>query len=98
MASFAPGVPTRAYAGRPSDFVFLQTPVIIHTHTNTPPIIYTHPGGYSSSWDCLVKILRAQGVLGLYRGMAPRFVRVCLEIGLHFTLFERISRQLDRVW
>lgn len=35
---------------------------------------------------------------GLYRGMAPRFVRVCLEIGLHFTLYERIARQLDRVW
>jgi hypothetical protein len=71
----------------------------VHTHVHTPTHTYTHTaGGYASSWDCFVKILKTQGVRGLYRGMAPRFVRVCLEIGLHFTLYERIARQLDKAW
>ncbi len=55
-------------------------------------------GGYTSSFDCFVKIVKQQGISGLYRGMMPRFVRVCLEIGLHFTLFDRISRHLDLLW
>lgn len=55
-------------------------------------------GGYSSSWDCFTKILQTQGLAGLYRGMSPRFIRVCLEIGLHFTLYERIARHLDSIW
>jgi solute carrier family 25 citrate transporter 1 len=54
-------------------------------------------GGYSSSWDCFTKILQNQGPLGLYRGMSPRFIRVCLEIGLHFTMYERIARYLDSI-
>ncbi|GAB5035288.1 tricarboxylate transport mitochondrial [Nannochloropsis oceanica] len=54
-------------------------------------------GGYSTSWDCFTKILQSQGLLGLYRGMSPRFIRVCLEIGLHFTMYERIARYLDSI-
>lgn len=55
-------------------------------------------GGYSSSWDCIKSIIREQGVPGLYKGLAPRFVRVCLEIGLHFTLYENVARHLDGLW
>jgi hypothetical protein len=55
-------------------------------------------GGYKNAMQCLVDVVRKQGVRGLYEGLQPRFVRVCLEIGLHFTLYERISRYLDKLW
>ena len=55
-------------------------------------------GGYRNSLHCVTEIIRTQGVGGLYRGLLPRFIRVCLEIGIHFTIYERISRELDRVW
>lgn len=56
-------------------------------------------GGHRNAWSCFTTVLREQGMAGLYKGMAPRFVRVCLEIGLHFTLYEIVARQLDaRLW
>lgn len=53
---------------------------------------------YTSSWNCFLSILRNQGLPGLYQGMAPRFVRVCLEIGLHFSLYEQIACRIDESW
>ncbi|EWM23146.1 tricarboxylate transport mitochondrial-like protein [Nannochloropsis gaditana] len=50
---------------------------------------------YTSSWNCFLSILRNQGLPGLYQGMAPRFVRVSLEIGLHFSLYEQIACRID---
>ena len=39
--------------------------------------------------------LRGGGVRALYRGLAPRLVRVCAETGLLFTLYDVISHAID---
>ena len=51
---------------------------------------------YSSSVHCGLAILRGGGVGALFLGLAPRVGRVFVEIGLTFTLFEQISRTLNR--
>ena len=51
---------------------------------------------YASSAACTAAILRGGGVGALFLGLAPRVGRVFIEIGLTFTLFEQVSRALDR--
>lgn len=52
-------------------------------------------GKYSGLVDCGMQIVRSDGVAGLFRGMGPRFVRVCIEVGLQFMLYEQYGRILD---
>lgn len=54
-------------------------------------------GGYKNSIDCMMKIMARDGIKGLYRGLEVRIVRVCMEIGLQFTLYDIISKELDRM-
>ena len=51
---------------------------------------------YTSSLHCGLAIFRGGGVGALFLGVAPRVGRVFVEIGLTFTLFEQISRHLNR--
>ena len=51
---------------------------------------------YSSSLQCALAIWRDGGIGALFLGLAPRVGRVFVEIGLTFTLFEQISRSLNR--
>jgi len=51
---------------------------------------------YASSAQCGLAIFRGGGVSALFLGVAPRVGRVFVEIGLTFTLFEQISRLLNR--
>jgi len=53
---------------------------------------------YKNSIDCATKIWQNEGFLAFYKGTTPRLGRVCLDVGLVFTLFEQINRLLDRVW
>jgi len=53
---------------------------------------------YKNSIDCAKKIWQNEGFLAFYKGTTPRLGRVCLDVGLVFTLFEQINRLLDRVW
>jgi solute carrier family 25 citrate transporter 1 len=51
---------------------------------------------FRSSWHCAASLVRAGGVLTLFNGVGPRVVRVFIEVGLQFTLFESVGRMLDR--
>jgi len=55
-------------------------------------------GRYASSLDCARAIVRADGVTALWNGGGPRVVRVFLEVGLQFALFEQVSRLVDGWW
>ncbi len=46
---------------------------------------------------CARELVRAGGWRALFKGVGPRAVRVFLEVGLQFTLFESVGRQLDRL-
>ncbi|CAM9887852.1 unnamed protein product [Sphacelaria rigidula] len=51
---------------------------------------------YSGSVDCFRQIVASSGVVGLFRGLTPRVIRVCLEIGLQFSLYDTICRYTDK--
>lgn len=51
---------------------------------------------FSGVFDCAAKIIATQGLAGLFNGIGPRFFRVSMEIGLHFTLYEQYGRWLDK--
>ncbi|CAM9585552.1 unnamed protein product [Scytosiphon promiscuus] len=51
---------------------------------------------YSGSLDCAKQIVASSGVSGLFRGLSPRICRVCLEIGLQFSLYDTICRFMDK--
>lgn len=42
---------------------------------------------YKNSWDCFKKVIRYEGVLGLYRGFGFQLVGVCLEKVIKFTVY-----------
>jgi len=51
---------------------------------------------YRSSLGCLADLVRAGGVSCLFYGVGPRVVRVFIEVGLQFSLFESVSRLIDK--
>jgi len=51
---------------------------------------------YRSSLDCARALVRAGGIRALYHGLGTRVVRVVVEIGLTFALYEQISPIVDR--
>lgn len=51
----------------------------------------TQAAQYSSSYDCFVKILKADGPAGFYRGVIPRMGRVVPGQGIIFMCFESIQ-------
>ena len=46
---------------------------------------------FTSTLDCFVKILRVDGVSGLYKGVVPRLGRVVPGQGIIFMSFESIQ-------
>lgn len=53
---------------------------------------------FRSSFACAADLVRAGGPLTLFNGVGPRVVRVFIEVGLQFSLYEVIGRQLDRLF
>lgn len=52
---------------------------------------------FSSTLGCTGQLVRAGGLLALFNGVGPRSARVFVEVGLQFTLFEKIGRVLDKL-
>lgn len=51
---------------------------------------------FRSSFACAAELVRAGGVLTLFNGVGPRVIRVFIEVGLQFSLYESIGRSIDR--
>jgi len=49
---------------------------------------------YSSSWQCFRSILRNEGVQALYRGVAPRMMKISLGQAITFSAYESYSEAL----
>jgi solute carrier family 25 aspartate/glutamate transporter 12/13 len=41
---------------------------------------------YKNSWDCLQKVIRHEGFVGLYRGLVPQLVGVAPEKAIKLTV------------
>jgi solute carrier family 25 citrate transporter 1 len=53
---------------------------------------------YTGSLDCAAKIYQSDGLRGFYKGVTPRLSRVCLDVAIVMTLYERIARMLDNLF
>jgi len=49
---------------------------------------------YKGSLDCFSTVLRNEGVKGFYKGVAPRLIRVGLDVALTFTIFNQMNDML----
>jgi len=49
---------------------------------------------YSSTWNCIYKTFRTEGILGFYKGLGPRLARVLPGQGIIFMSFEIIVNLL----
>ena len=52
---------------------------------------------FRSAFSCTAELVRAGGVAALFNGVGPRVIRVFIEVGLQFSLFEQVSRLLDNM-
>ncbi|KAF6020616.1 SLC25A12 [Bugula neritina] len=50
---------------------------------------------YKNSWDCFKKVLRFEGVSGLYRGLAPQLVGVAPEKAIKLTVNDLMRGKLS---
>lgn len=47
---------------------------------------------YNGFADCFKQIYQQQGIRGYYMGIAPRLVRVILDVALTFAIFHQLKR------
>ncbi|KAI8084493.1 mitochondrial carrier domain-containing protein [Halteromyces radiatus] len=50
---------------------------------------------YKHSLDCLVKVVKANGVFSLWKGTTPRLTRLIFSGGIVFTVYEKVYAGLD---
>ncbi|ORZ14717.1 mitochondrial carrier domain-containing protein [Absidia repens] len=50
---------------------------------------------YKNSLDCLVKVVKANGVFSLWKGTTPRLTRLIFSGGIVFTVYEKVYIALD---
>jgi solute carrier family 25 citrate transporter 1 len=53
-----------------------------------------HAQEYKGVVDCAQQIWKHEGIFGFYSGIRPRLARVCLDVGLTFSIFNGIKRAL----
>ncbi|KAL6080591.1 Mitochondrial carrier [Balamuthia mandrillaris] len=47
---------------------------------------------YSSSWDCVMKTIKAEGLMGLYKGFIPNWMRIGPHTIVTFLVYEQLRR------
>ncbi|KAI8340298.1 citrate transporter [Chlamydoabsidia padenii] len=50
---------------------------------------------YKNSLDCLVQVVKANGVFSLWKGTTPRLTRLIFSGGIVFTVYEKVYTGLD---
>ena len=45
-----------------------------------------------------IKIFKHEGALAFYKGTIPRLGRVCADVAIVFTIYEKVMQALDYVW
>ena len=52
---------------------------------------------YKGVTDCLMKILRNEGIRGFYKGFLPNLLRVVPSNGLFFLIYENVLKLLHQL-
>jgi len=50
---------------------------------------------YTGIGDCAKSILAQDGYMGFYKGVGPRLMRVCLDVGLTFSIYHQLRRSIN---
>ena len=50
---------------------------------------------YNGFGDCAKRIMAESGAMGFYAGVIPRLCRVCLDVGLTFSIYGALKRQIQ---
>lgn len=50
---------------------------------------------YRNSWDCCKKVIRHEGLLGLYRGLVPQLLGVAPEKAIKLTVNDLVRDKLS---
>jgi solute carrier family 25 aspartate/glutamate transporter 12/13 len=50
---------------------------------------------YRNSFDCFKKVIRHEGVVGLYRGLLPQLVGVCPEKAIKLTVNDLVRDKMS---
>jgi len=53
---------------------------------------------YRGVIHCVTSIIRDEGLLAFYKGTTPRLARVCLDVAIVFTIYDKIISLLDQLW
>ncbi|WFD29566.1 hypothetical protein MSPP1_000575 [Malassezia sp. CBS 17886] len=53
---------------------------------------------YKGTFDCMVQIMRNEGILAFWRGATPRLARLILSGGIVFTTYEKTMELLNRTF
>ncbi|GAB5371681.1 hypothetical protein AAMO2058_001600700 [Amorphochlora amoebiformis] len=53
---------------------------------------------YKNSLDCASQIIANEGIAGLYKGVTPRLMRVCCEVGITMSMYGEVVKFLDSIW
>jgi hypothetical protein len=51
-----------------------------------------HEKTYTGTFDCLTKIIKSEGLFGLYKGFMPNWMRIGPHTVLSFFIFEQLRR------
>lgn len=67
---------------------------VISTRLYNQPVDELRRGKlYQGFWDCILKVCRAEGVLGLYKGMGPVFLRLAPHTVLSMLFWDLMRQQ-----
>jgi solute carrier family 25 phosphate transporter 23/24/25/41 len=53
-----------------------------------------HPQVYAGFWDAASKTLKAEGVVGFYRGLVPTLAKVVPAVSISYVVYEHSKRHL----
>ncbi|KAJ7391909.1 hypothetical protein OS493_016205 [Desmophyllum pertusum] len=53
---------------------------------------------YKNTLDCVMRIIKYEGLKAFYKGTVPRLGRVCFDVAFVFTFYENVMKLLDYVW
>ena len=51
---------------------------------------------YSGLRDCVLQVMREEGVRGLYKGLSPSIIKAALSTALHFTAYDYSCRMIRK--
>jgi len=55
-----------------------------------------HPPRYKGMGDCFRRILKVDGIFGLYRGIGPNFMKTIPSVAISYYVYEKVKEQMEK--